>query len=142
MKAPATFAWLGGDLNPFLIHPATCLPGVRFVLRGKPSPALFLHCEAELPATIPPTHAWAAHSLEAAPRSGGPPQIRAQGVQKLAELLGAHGHLLPDQLQVLPGHSRSPCGAPCQAFSLKTPSGVHDLPPSVKINLPPGLFIA
>ena len=42
-----------------------------------------------------------AYSLEAVPGPSGAPHILAQRVQEVAQLLGAHGHLLPDQLQVL-----------------------------------------
>ena len=55
--------------------------------------------QAGPPATAPP---WpAAYSLEAVPGPGGAPHVLAQRVQKAAQLLWAHGHLLPDQLQVL-----------------------------------------
>ena len=42
-----------------------------------------------------------AYSLEAVPGPSGAPHILAQRVQEVTQLLGAHGHLLPDQLQVL-----------------------------------------
>ena len=43
----------------------------------------------------------AANSLEAVPGPSGTPHVLAQRVQEVTQLLRAHGHLLPDQLQVL-----------------------------------------
>lgn len=45
------------------------------------------------------------YALEAVPRSGRAPQVLAQGIHEVAQLLWAHGHLLPDQLQMLRGQS-------------------------------------
>lgn len=43
----------------------------------------------------------ALYLLEAVPFFSSAPKVLSQGIQELAQLLRAHGHLLPDQLQVL-----------------------------------------
>lgn len=72
--------------------PQTTLPAVLRPLLARPHARTAPHLNQ------------ASHSLEAGPGPRGPPQVLAQGVHELTQLLGAHGHLLPDQLQVLWGH--------------------------------------
>lgn len=91
---------LSWDLNPTL--PASLGYGLFSGVR------LVLYPQAELYATTMPGPE--AYSLEAVPGPRGPPQVLSQGVQELAQLLGAHSHLLPDQLQVLWGHGASEYG--------------------------------
>lgn len=43
----------------------------------------------------------ALYLLEAVPFFSGAPEVLSQGIQELTQLLGAHSHFLPDQLQVL-----------------------------------------
>lgn len=108
MKSVGTFAQQGRARAR--TTPLGGFPGVRCVLRGEAGPALCLHPRHS---SQPPPRP-AAYSLEAVPGSGGAPQVLTQGVQELDQLLRAHGHLLPDQLQMLRGHrtSEPPCGLP------------------------------
>lgn len=88
LEALAMSPGLGSSRCP----PQTALPPVLRPLLARPHARTAPHLDQ------------AGHSLEAGPGPRGPPQVLAQGVHKLAQLLGAHGHLLPDQLQMLWGH--------------------------------------
>ena len=88
LEALAMSPGLGSSRCP----PQTTLPAVLRPLLARPHARTAPHLNQ------------ASHSLEAGPGPRGPPQVLAQGVHELTQLLGAHGHLLPDQLQVLWGH--------------------------------------
>lgn len=93
-------------LEPAALPTTHCVPPWALVCPHGCSLCSQPACDAALRA--PPS----AHSLEAVPGSSGAPQVLPQRVHKLAQLLRAHGHLLPDQLQVLRGHRVSERGCP------------------------------
>lgn len=92
--------------HPFLIlamcrpltddhSPLLCLKAGDLQSRRRPSWRLW-----RLPLPTKPQQE-ALYLLEAVPFFSSAPEVLSQGIQELAQLLRAHSHLLPDQLQVL-----------------------------------------